>query len=235
MKNRIQSIRYLNKHKVATDKNIFRLLIPSMLVVILCMACLATTSWAWFTASIFTDAQILTAASYTIDVTITDSKSNVVDNSTTLNANETYTVTLLASGTASEGHCIVNDGSQNLYTSSLTPNNQLTFTLIPDTNAIYTFTAVWGSYSGTPTITHNTTIGTPTNNVPTNDSNSQPAPETNIPEVEDAKEPVTDSIPPEASDTTETPPIQPSETETTAPIEPPKETPPLQEKANLKN
>lgn len=54
---------------------------------------------------------------------------------------------------------MVKVGAGPLYTTTLRPGETLSFTLIPDTTAIYTFTAVWGSYSGTANITPDGTIG----------------------------------------------------------------------------
>ena len=76
-----------------------------------------------------------------------------------LEAGQTYKVTLTAAGNApSGGYCKVEGGDVPLYTETILPNESLTFTLIPETDAVYTFTAIWGKYSGEPDITNGCTI-----------------------------------------------------------------------------
>lgn len=56
---------------------------------------------------------------------------------------------------------MVESGTDPLYTVPLLPGKSLTFTLIPEQTAVYTFTAVWGKYSGTANIDDGYTIGGP--------------------------------------------------------------------------
>ena len=77
-----------------------------------------------------------------------------------LNAGQAYNVTLTADGTApSGGYCEVEGGAAPLYTDSLCPGDRLTFILIPEKDGVYTFTGVWGEYSGKADITEGCTIG----------------------------------------------------------------------------
>ena len=50
-------------------------------------------------------------------------------------------------------------GEKSLYTKQILPGDTLSFKFIPSVTANYTFTAMWGSYSGEPNITENCTIG----------------------------------------------------------------------------
>lgn len=159
MKQWLKSIFYTAKHSKPTDENILRLLLPSFVGIILCMVCLAGTSWAWFSASVQTAPQTIEAANFDIAVTV---NGKPVSSPVTLEAGQIYKVTLTAAGNApSGGHCIVtNDtGAAPLYTATLLPGKTLTFTLIPDDAAVYTFTAVWGEYSDKPDITDGCIIG----------------------------------------------------------------------------
>lgn len=158
MKSWIKSILYVPKHYKPTDENIRRLLVPSFLGIILCMICLAGTTWAWFTASVQTQPQTIAAANYDITVTVNDKP---VNGAISLTVGESYKVTLTATGTANEfgGYCIVKGGEKPLYTAQLLPGGTLSFTLIPEKDGTYTFAAVWGKHSGEADIKNGSTIG----------------------------------------------------------------------------
>lgn len=157
MREWLKRIFYIPKHEKPSDENILRLLMPSVVGIALCMVCLAGSTWAWFSASIQTVAQTIEAANYNIAVTV---NGKPVSSPVTLEAGQKYTVTLTAIGNApSGGYCEVESGAVFLYTETILPNELLAFTLIPDSNAAYTFTAVWGEYSGGADITNNCVIG----------------------------------------------------------------------------
>ena len=121
------------------------------------MVCLAGSTWAWFTASIQTTPQMITAASYDIGVTI---DGEPISSPITLATGENK-ITLTASGTATEfgGYCVIaRKGADPLYTCQLLPGDSIPFTLVPSTEAVYTFTPVWGVYSGKADITDGCTI-----------------------------------------------------------------------------
>ena len=160
MKRWLKRIFYTPRHSKPTDENILRLLMPSAVGIALCMVCLAGSTWAWFSASVQTAPQTITAANYDIEVSVVDAGKNPVNLTSQLKANETYTVTLKATGTApSGGYCIITDASGNVvYTSeTLLPNATVVFPFEPSTTDVYTFTAVWGSYNGTANISENDT------------------------------------------------------------------------------
>lgn len=157
MKEWLKRIFYMPKHSKPTDENIQRLLMPSVVGIALCMVCLAGSTWAWFSASVQTAPQTIEAANFDIAVTVND---ELVPSPVTLEAGQQYTVTLTAIGNApSGGYCEVESGAVSLYTETILPNELLAFTLIPDSNAAYTFTAVWGKYSGKADIINGCTIG----------------------------------------------------------------------------
>lgn len=161
MKQWLKSIFYTAKHQKPTDDNILRLFLSSFVGIILCMACLAGSTWAWFSATVQTVPQTIEAANYDISAAVTDASGQPVPSGQPLEAGQKYTVTLTAAGTAlSGGYCKVEGGTNPLYTVTLLPGKTLTFTLIPETKTAYTFTAVWGEYSGGADITDGCTIGT---------------------------------------------------------------------------
>ena len=161
MKPWIKFALYIPRHSKSTDENILRLLVPSLLGILLCMICLAGTTWAWFTASVQTQPQTIEAANYDIAVSITNESGDFVSHGQPLKTGKSYKVTLTASGTADKfgGYCIVGCGDVMLYTAQLLPGHTLSFTLTPPETAAYTFTAVWGSHSGETDIKNGSTIG----------------------------------------------------------------------------
>lgn len=151
------------KNTKVTDENILRLIMPSIIGILLCMTCLAGTSLAWFSSSIQTKPQTITAANYDMEVSIVGVDGAPVlpaaDRNYSLIGNVMYTVTLKAKGTAETGgYCAVKTTSEEHYTSHMKLGDSLTFFLIPPADAIYTFTAVWGSYSGISDITNGTVL-----------------------------------------------------------------------------
>ena len=152
MKQWLKRFFYEPRHAKPTDENIMRLLTPSILGIILCMVCLAGATWAWFSDSIQTGPQTITAASYDLDVSISDSDGKTVDaegGNYELIKGVRYTVELTPTGTAEKGCCKIEDPDHTTYyTDQIERGKDFTFTLIPDQSGQYTFTAVWGTYSG---------------------------------------------------------------------------------------
>ena len=72
MKPWIKFALYIPRHSKSTDENILRLLVPSLLGILLCMICLAGTTWAWFTASVQTQPQTIEPAEQTLPQESTD-------------------------------------------------------------------------------------------------------------------------------------------------------------------
>lgn len=162
MKQWKKSLLYTPKHTKPTDKNLMRLFLPSIVGILICMVCLAGTTWAWFSASVQTGAQTITAANFNVKVAIDPTPVESADGRYKLTGNVTYTVTLKATGTADEfgGYCIVeNTAGDKHYTSQMKPGDSLKFTLIPPADGTYTFTAVWGKYSGVADISAGGVIG----------------------------------------------------------------------------
>lgn len=162
MKQWKKSLLYTPKHTKPADKNLMRLLMPSIVGILICMVCLSGTTWAWFSASVQTGAQTITAANFNVEVAIDPTPVISEGGKYTLTRNTAYTVTLTATGTANEigGYCIVdNDAGDRHYTSQIKPGASLQFTLIPEADGIYTFTAVWGKYSGKADISAGAVIG----------------------------------------------------------------------------
>ena len=113
---------YVPKHGKVSDKEFTRIMISSVLGIMLCVICLAGLTWAWFSGSVSSAANNITAASFNIqiDVNVKGTETPVprtVENgiySFSLENNKAYDVKITADGTATTGYCEVIFG-ENVY------------------------------------------------------------------------------------------------------------------------
>lgn len=113
---------YVPKHGKVSDKEFTRIMISSVFGIMLCVICLAGLTWAWFSGSVSSAANNITAASFNIqiDVKVKGTEKTVpptVENgiySFSLENNKAYDVKIKADGTATTGYCEVLFG-ENVY------------------------------------------------------------------------------------------------------------------------
>ena len=113
---------YVPKHGKVSDKEFTRIMISSVFGIMLCVMCLAGLTWAWFSGSVSSAANNITAASFNIqiDVNVKGTETPVprtVENgiySFSLENNKVYDVKITADGTATTGYCEVRLG-ENVY------------------------------------------------------------------------------------------------------------------------
>ena len=143
-----------------------RILAPSVLAICVCTLCLCGVSWAWFTATASSGTTVIQAATYTVDVSAGENEPVKIapesgTTTVTFTAAGEYTITLTPSGTASTGYCKISYAGASYYTEQL-PSGSLHFTVNADANSELTVTPQWGSYSGTPNLSSDGTIGNAT-------------------------------------------------------------------------
>lgn len=161
MKSLLKSLLYIPKHTKSIDRNAVKLLMPSILGIAACVVCLIGMTWAWFSADVRTEPQTLRAANFDVAVAVKEGETPVepsADGSYRLEGTKSYTITLMADGSAQKGgYCIVKNAAESkTHAAWLHPETaqSVTFTLTPaSTGDSYTFTASWGSYTGTVDIT----------------------------------------------------------------------------------
>lgn len=102
-----------------TEKALHRVLVSSICSILLCMVCLVSTTWAWFTVSIENTENVIQIANITANVEITsDGQSNITPNDGKYTLNEgTYEVTikLEQSETNAAGPNVLNDTEHPVY------------------------------------------------------------------------------------------------------------------------
>lgn len=153
------------------------ILAPSVAGLCICALSLCGISYAWFTATVSSDAGTIRAAQYGVEVTITDKAGTAVNTTNdqagivtaALAQGDTYDVTLKATGTATQGYCsvILEDTDKNKsphYTKPLRPEESITFKIYADKAYTLTITPQWGTCSiteGKRSLKDGDTIGTP--------------------------------------------------------------------------
>ena len=144
------------------------ILAPSVAGLCICALTLCGVSYAWFTATVSSGAGTIQAAQYGVNVTITEAENpgatvtvnkNAQNVTADLAQGKAYKVTLKATGSATQGYCMValkSDASaaqpdSYYYTSQLVSgdNNTMTFTIIADKAYTLTITPQWGTCSFT--------------------------------------------------------------------------------------
>ncbi len=133
------------------EKSIYFTLLPTVLGMILCAACLVGTTYAWFTATQTVPAQTIRAANYTVTMTVKKSKdsasAHVVGNTYELAAGENCKVRLTASGTATTGYCYVFVDGNPYYTGYMESGQTISFTITNESGEPISLTVIsqWGA------------------------------------------------------------------------------------------
>ncbi len=134
------------------QRDIYQMLLPTVIGLCLCAAFLMGSTLAWFSASQSVGTLSIQAANYdvTAEVLITETAQPVdkVDGKYSLEAGETYTVVFTANGNATTGYCVlkVND-TVKWVTKQLEPVGYMTFKLIMNESATLEIVPYWGTYS----------------------------------------------------------------------------------------
>ena len=158
---------YIPQHGKVREKVMLTRIAMTVTIVIMCLAAMSITAYAYFSYNITSGSNIIKSASFYTDVTvqitaedgtagdtITTNTSDHKSHSAELSANKTYTITVKHNdrSTAQTGFVIVTaegcetryhtqqlgrDGNGNTYT--------ITFKLTPGANTIVTFRSHWGT------------------------------------------------------------------------------------------
>ena len=135
------------------------MLLPSVLAIFLCMVCLCEMTWAWFSSTQKGEIAPIKSAEYKIVVSVKDGDTplSVTDNTVELRAGLSYTVKMVASGTASTGFCVLsytpvgeggNPDGVRLHTAQIASGATFfSFTLKATSDLTLTFSPQWGTSS----------------------------------------------------------------------------------------
>lgn len=217
--------------KKITEKQFLRVLISSVASILLCMTCLASTTWAWFALEISSKDNTIQVGSFEVAVVVSGGGVTVEpqDNGTYHLDAGTYTVTITsgASSTVS-GYCVLNLNGTAYETGSIEPGGTgeilVTVHTVSQADAdgteqsvaVLTVTPMWG----TPTAAVSEISEESTEPETTAPTETTAPEETTVPaETTEPEEPETSAPTDPTTETTET--TVPSETtETTTATEP---------------
>lgn len=149
-------------------------IITSVLSIVLCIAALCSTSWAWFTGSTESgNNEITTAQSFTLELILEDGTSqrvDIVNDKATLVAGQTYTVTISLPKDSASGYLVMTDKKGTSYRSEYIMRHEndtaetVTFYLTVDENQDVSFIKHWGIYTDAPSVENGETLEIKTSN-----------------------------------------------------------------------
>lgn len=144
---------YKAKHKAHLHRTdgLWHILFPSIAGMCLCVLCLCSTTFAWFTATKSQNIGAITTATYDITVvaecdgsTLDVPKNSENCYNITLAPNTEYVITLSATGTAQKGFCTVFDGTALWHTDYILSGDSITFNVRKNTAQSVTICPKWG-------------------------------------------------------------------------------------------
>jgi hypothetical protein len=147
-----------------TDKAFLRLIITSAIGILICLVCLCSTTWAWFSSDVtFEDNQIKTAEQCLLTVSVKDTSTELTDieNGVELQEGVTYEVTLTLPKDSASGYCLMVVGENKYYSDYIVRHDEDTpktvnFTLPVGQTQTVKFITRWGVYAGESNVQNGT-------------------------------------------------------------------------------
>ena len=165
------------------------LLMPSLLGVAICLVCLCSLTWAWFTATQNSGVQPIQSATATVTTSLNDTALGELKVGEPCNLNGTGTLTLHMAGDAQYAYVVIKVGDTEYHTGYLTGDGY-TITVNESGAAL---TLCWGKQDSLPgtAVENGGSIGTaqPSNTTdeqPAVNGDSQQTPDTTVPANGDA-------------------------------------------------
>lgn len=125
--------KYMRKNERNANDNIRRIITPSILGIMICMVCLAGTTWAWFTATENAAIAESRVAKLEVTTTIAEIGEKTIEGNDvatySIDSDKEYKVTLTAGGTAKGGYCAVSVDGETYYTAYMAKGDDISFTV----------------------------------------------------------------------------------------------------------
>lgn len=163
-----------SKNEKLTEQAFSSGIITSVLSIVLCIAALCSTSWAWFTGSTESgNNEITTAQSFTLELILEDGTSqrvDIINDKATLVAGQTYTVTISLPKDSASGYLVMTDKKGTSYRSEYIMRHEnataetVTFYLTVDETQDVSFMKHWGIYTDAPSVENGETLEIKTSN-----------------------------------------------------------------------
>jgi hypothetical protein len=148
-----------------TDKAFMRLIVTSALAILMCVICLCSTTWAWFSDSNASGLSSITASSCTMEITVggqTYQYGTEIEPVTIPDGNGAVNVAMVLPAGSASGYCIIefsykDDNGETVtktcYTQAVSNTvdgapTEVSFKIVADESATVKITPRWGIYSG---------------------------------------------------------------------------------------
>ena len=164
------------------------LLMPSLLGTAICLVCLCSLTWAWFTATQHSGVQPIQSATATVTASLNDTALGELKVGEPCSLNGTGTLTLHMEGDAQYAYVVIKVGDTEYHTDYLTAGD---YTITVNESGA-TLTLCWGkqdNQSGTAVVENGGSVGTAQSS---NTTDEQPAADDNSQQTTDAAVPGTD-------------------------------------------
>lgn len=139
------------------EKVLISRVVVAVIGILVWMSAMGFTAYAYFTSSITSGSNTITAATYGVEIEVVPNGGTAIEpNTENLLLYEnvgagTYAMSLKATGTATTGYCKIeivgNEKTVTLYTQQMAPKEYMSFTLVLNGGANITVTPQWGTYS----------------------------------------------------------------------------------------
>ena len=171
-KNILKGLLYIPKHaEPEKPDKIISIIMPSVVGIILCLACLFGLTWAWFADSTSSKTTGVSFSTFDYTIVVSTRQNNGEDEQEvlclsseeeknngifrySLEAGKSYIITFAVTddNTANGYYTLQKDGNSKYYVGPVNKENNSKSPFIrkiqPKTEGIYTLTSQWGSYSG---------------------------------------------------------------------------------------
>ena len=145
------------KHeKAAASQKIIRKMLAIIPALAIAAVCYSVSVCAWFQASVINTGNVIRTVEYAVAVSAICGETQIQPSESgtySLESGKIYTITLTATGGATKGYCLIQTGTTTYYTDQIGSGESLTFTFLPQADAVYAFTARWGRQDGEADIT----------------------------------------------------------------------------------
>ena len=141
-----------------TDKYFNKMMASSIISIVVCMMCLASLTWAWFSVDMQSSGNTLASASFQTTVSITPDDPSFVDHYDLMLPANKYNIVVTQIANAKTGYCLVKIDGTSYYAGSFTPKlnadtRKETYSIEFELNitgnaARVSICPVWGIFSG---------------------------------------------------------------------------------------
>ncbi len=154
--------------KKLTDKAFSHAIISSLIAIFICLICLCSSTWAWFTDSVEFGGGTLKAGECLLEIKVQDelgTEIEDIDSGVALNAG-IYTVTLTLPKDSTSGYCIIETETTSYYSDYILHHDNdtpmvVTFYVDVKSSQTVKFVERWGVYSGDIDVEDNGTLTLP--------------------------------------------------------------------------